>query len=494
MGVCPILRSNTDSRHLYADVGSLNCCQERSCVTNFPAVRRVLILTMLLNYLATAIKLVTGVLTGSLSILADSLDTLFDGTSNIVGLVGIYIGHRPPDSRHPYGYRKYETLATLGIAFLLFITCWEVAQSALLRFSAPVIPDINLWTAMAVVVSIVIQGATSWYEARAGRLLKSDILIADALYTRGNILVSAAVLVGLVFIRLGHAWVDPLLALIIAVVIARIGIGIVWEAAKVLGDRAPLDAAVIEEIAEAVDGVEFCDHIRSRGAANDISIDLRVHVKPIVSLDRADAIAEAVRRRLMTSLDGVNDVTVRVEPLVPLPGTAAELFPTLRQVAARYPVTVHEVWAKEVEGKLYVEMDIGVDRSLSLKQAHDLVSKIEQESRQLLPSVAGIHTHIEFASNEIVPGRPATPDVVRHVRREVDALTHTLPAVHECHGISVQEYDGRVFIALHCTVDPLLSLEQAHDTASQVEDWLRRHVPAVGGVTVHVEPPGAVDE
>jgi divalent metal cation (Fe/Co/Zn/Cd) transporter len=152
------------------------------------------------------------------------------------------------------------------------------------------------------------------------------------------------------------------------------------------------------------------------------------------------------------------------------------------------------MWAKEVEGKLYVEMDIGVDRGLTLEQAHDLVSKIEQDSRQRLPSVAGLHTHIEFASDEVVRGRPAAPDTVSRVSGEVSALPEHIVAVQECHGLRVQEYKGKVFIALHCTVDPSLSLEQAHEAASRIEDELRQRLPDVGSVTVHVEPPGAIDE
>jgi cation diffusion facilitator family transporter len=462
-------------------------------VTNFSAVRRALILTMLLNYAAAAIKLTTGLLTGSLSILADSLGTLFDGASNIIGLAGIYIARRPPDKEHPYGHRKYETMATLGIAFLLFLTCWELIRNAISRLSNPVQPAINPWVAVAVVASIAIQALTSWYEEGVGRALKSEVLIADALYTRSSILVSAVVLVGLALIRAGHAWVDPVLALLIAAIIARIGIGIVWDAAQVLGDRAPLDAEKIEDAAMSIEGVEFVHRIRSRGTADDIAIDLHIHVAPHSSIDSANAVADAVQAKLMSEFEGVHDVTVHAEPRTPPPNTEPDLFPTLRQIAGHYPVTVHEMWAREVEGKLYVEMDVGVDRELTLEQAHDLVSRIEQDGRARLPSVASVHTHIEFASDEVARGKAAPQRLVVRVRREVEELTRAIPAVQECHGLRVQEFDDRIFIALHCTVAADLSLEQAHEVASQVEDWLRQRLPDIGGVAVHVEPPGAVD-
>lgn len=463
-------------------------------MVNFNAVRRILLLTMLLNYAATAIKLVTGLLTGSLSILADSLETLFDGTSNIIGLAGIYVARRPPDSEHPYGYRKYETMATLGIAFLLFLTCTELAQSALGRLSKPSIPDINGWTAVAMVASIIIQGLTSWYEERAGRALKSEVLIADALYTRSSVLISIVVLIGLAFMRAGFAQVDPLLALLIAAVVARIGFRIVWDAAQVLGDRAPIDPGRIEDLALSVDGVQFAHRIRSRGVTDDIAVDLHIHVAPHISIDSADSIADAVRARLIDKLEGVRDVTVHVEPRTPPPNVEPDLFPTLRLIAGRYPVTVHEMWAKVVEGKLYVEMDIGVERTLTLGQAHDLVSQIEHEARAQLPSVASLNTHIEFASDEVVQAEAAPSDIVARVQAEVEALVRSLSVVQECHGIRVQELDGRMFVSLHCTVAADLPVEEAHEASTRVESWLHRRLPGLGGVAVHVEPPGAVDD
>lgn len=462
-------------------------------LSDYSAVRRVLIITMVLNYAASAITLAAGLLTGSLSILADSLDILFDGTSNIVGLVGIYLANRPPDREHPYGHRKFETMAALVIAFLLLITGWELARSALGRFGSPVVPDVNLWSALAVVGSIVIQAVTSWYEKQRGQELKSEVLIADALHSRASILISVSVLAGLALVRLGFGWVDSLLALFIAAVIVRIGLGIVWENSGVLVDKAPLDESEIAHLAQSVAGVQFVHRVRSRGTANDIAVDLHIHVARDLSVDRSNGIADEVRRKLMAELPGVRDVTVHVEPTAAPMHGERDIFPTIRQVAARYPVTVHEIWAKDVEGKLYVEMDVGVDRDLTLGQAHDLVSRVEQESRARLPAVAAIHTHIEFASDEIVRGKPAPPRLAQQAQQEAALLPGAIRYLQGCHAIRVQEYESKLFIALHCTVDPGLSLEDAHEVASQVEDRLRERMPDVGGVAVHVEPPDAQD-
>ncbi|MBK5109283.1 MAG: cation diffusion facilitator family transporter, partial [Anaerolineales bacterium] len=159
-------------------------------------IRWVLIITMLLNFLATGIKLAAGFATGALSVVADGLDSLFDGISNLVGLVGLNIASRPPDSNHPYGHRKFETIAALSIAFLLFLTSLQLLQTAWDRWWSEDVPVINVWTILAMVASMLIQGGTSYYELRQGRKLNSEVLVADALHTRASILISFSVLVG----------------------------------------------------------------------------------------------------------------------------------------------------------------------------------------------------------------------------------------------------------------------------------------------------------
>ena len=269
-------------------------------------IRRVLILTMLLNFLATAIKLAAGALTGSLSVIADGLDSLFDGLSNVVGLAGLYVAAKPPDAEHPYGHRKFETIAALSISFLLFLTCWQLLVSAWERLNHGVAPQVNIWTGIAMVASMIVQAGTSYYELNAGRRLKSEILTADALHTRASILISLSVLVGLGFVRLGFPQADPLFAMFVALMIAKIGIDVLRETLPVLVDRAVVDPRKIAEIVAAVGGVESFHRVRSRGAEGSAAVDLHVRLSPEMTIREADAIGNEIRRRLLT-LEGVND-------------------------------------------------------------------------------------------------------------------------------------------------------------------------------------------
>jgi cation diffusion facilitator family transporter len=312
-------------------------------VKNFAAIRRVLLITMGLNLVATAAKLTVGYWTGSISLIADGFDSVFDTASNVVGLVGISLAARPADEEHPYGHRKFETFTAIGIAILLFLTCWELAESALERLAAPelVSPTVNLWSFGALLVSIVVHLSVVRYELRAGKRLKSDVLVADALHTRADIYVSLSVVAGLIAVRLGYPLVDPFLALAIAAVIAKIGIDIIRESSRTLLDRAAVPLSEIQAIAQAVPGVRTVHQVRSRGHEDDVHVDLHIRVEPDMPAAQAHAIAHKVQDRLTADLTGVRDVVIHIEPQQGTSVTAG-VSGALRALAAEIGLRIHD--------------------------------------------------------------------------------------------------------------------------------------------------------
>ncbi|HZD56857.1 MAG TPA: cation diffusion facilitator family transporter, partial [Anaerolineales bacterium] len=275
-------------------------------------IRQVLVVTMLLNFVATGVKVAAGLLTGALSVVADGLDSFFDGLSNVAGLAGLYAGSKPPDAEHPYGHRKFETIAAISISILLFITSWQLLVISWGRFRSESKPEIGVWVVGAMLVSMVIQGLTSYYELRQGRKLQSEILVADAMHTRASILVSLSVLGGLAFVVFGFHRADAILAAFVAIMIAKIGVDILRENIPVLVDRAAVNPQKIAEVVSSVGGVETFHRVRSRGATGSAAVDLHIQVSSENTIEEANAIADEVRRRLL-ALDEVNDVTVHIE-------------------------------------------------------------------------------------------------------------------------------------------------------------------------------------
>jgi cation diffusion facilitator family transporter len=453
-------------------------------------IRLVLIITMLLNFLATGIKLAAGITTGALSVVADGLDSFFDGVSNLVGLVGLNVAARPPDRDHPYGHRKFETIAAVSIAFLLFLTSWQLLQTAWERWWSDAEPEIRLWTIAAVIASMLIQAGTSYYELRQGRKLKSEVLVADALHTRASILVSLSVLVGLLLVALGFPKVDPLLAAFVAIMIAKIGVDILRETLPVLVDQAAFDPGMIAQVVDDVGGIESFHRVRSRGAAGSAAIDLHVRVSAEKTVREANVIADEVRRRLL-ALEGVSDVTVHIEAARQSEEDAGDLFSMVKYAAADYNLTVHEIWAHRYNEDLALEIHVGVDPRLSLGEAHALVDKLEQEIENRRPEVRWVHTHIELASSEVQQVSEEFVHVSSQVRSIVEAAVTDIPHLFNPHNIRMlrnPQDENLIYMSLECTVDPELPVTQAHQLASRLENKLSQQLPEVADVSVHVEP------
>ncbi|HEX9029291.1 MAG TPA: cation diffusion facilitator family transporter, partial [Anaerolineales bacterium] len=350
---------------------------------------------------------------------------------------------------------------------------------------------VNIWTAAAMVFSMLIQLGTSFYELRKGRRLNSEFLVADALHTRASILISMSVLIGLALVRLGVHEADPILAGFVALAIAKIGIDVLRETLPVLVDQAALNPERIAEVVENIGGIESFHRVRSRGAAGSAAVDLHVRVSPEKSVQEADAIADEVRRRLL-ALEGVSDVTVHIEAQHEPGANGAELFATIKHAASEMGLIVHEAWAHRIAGDLYVEMHIGVDPSLTLGEAHALVDRLEQEVRQRLPEAKGVHTHIELATTQVQVSSRPPKELEARVRREVEQAVDRIPSLSNPHNIRVYRdpaSGNKLFISLECTVAPEIPVAEAHHLASLLEQDLTQRLEDVVEVSVHLEPP-----
>lgn len=453
---------------------------------NHDAIERVLVVTLLFNLLATAAKLGVGIWAGTLSLIADGLDTLFDSLSNVVGIAAVRIGRLPPDEDHPYGHRKFETLAALLIATLLFVVAWELALGAVERLRTPATPTVNGWTIGALVFGALLQGFTGWWELGRGRALASEVLIADARHTLMSLIVSATVLLGLGFVWLGYPWADPLVALLVAGFIAWVGVQTVLDNIPALVDQAPLDSDAIGAVVENVRGVESFHRIRSRGTADSVAVDLHIRVDPRLSMEAANGIADEVRRRLL-GLSGVDDVTVHVEAQRG-PESAADLHQTVRLAAGEEGVTVHECWVQEVDGAVGMHIHVGVNPNLTLAEAHAVMDRLEQTLLQRLPQLSTIYTHIEAANRDLLPSARVSLALQARIEASIQAAAEQITGLTHPHEILVRQVEGRLFIAVEALVDGSLPVSHAHDLSTQLQRAVEEAIPNAGEVLVHLEP------
>ncbi len=453
---------------------------------NYSAIQWVLIVTFLLNLLATVAKLGVGLWSGALSLVADGLDTLFDGLSNVIGLLAVRISSQPPDEDHPYGHRKFETLAALFIAAALFITAWELARDAVEHLLHPRPLTVNGWSIGALLFGGLAQAFTGWWELRKGRELASEILIADARHTIASIGVSIGVLIGFGLVWLGYTWADPAVALIVAGVIAKIGVDTVRENIPALVDRAPLDAEQIGAVVASVEGVESFHRIRSRGFVDNIAIDLHVRVSSKLSMEEANAIADEVRRRLL-ALPGVSDVTVHAEAQRG-PESASDLYTATKLAAQELGVMIHEWSVQSIDGQLSLHLHVGVDPNLLLGDAHALVDRLEQLILERQPQIRSVHTHIELLTPDILPSAHVSSGLQQRVASAVERAVDAIPYLTQPHDIQVRQVEGRLFVTVEVLVDGALSVTEAHELSTRLQEAIRANVPNVSEALVHLEP------
>jgi cation diffusion facilitator family transporter len=280
-------------------------------------VRRVLVVTLLLNLAVSAGKILVGTLSASLAMVADGYHSLVDGANNVIGLIVAAFAYAPPDRGHPYGHRKFETAATVVIGLALLSLAWNLIAGAIGRTRAPALPEISLvnWAVMGATIAVNL--FVSAYEAREGRRLKSAFLVADAAHTRADLYVSLGVVASFVAALLGLGWADPLAAVSIAAIIGWQALRILLSAFDVLTDRAALPAPEIERITAGVAGVVSVHDVRTRGRRDAIYVDLTVRLDGATSLRDAHAVADAIETALARAYPGIADVVVHLEPVDP---------------------------------------------------------------------------------------------------------------------------------------------------------------------------------
>lgn len=305
---------------------------------HFRSVRKILIGILLLNWGVAAIKLILGGLTNSASVMADGFNALSDGSTNVIGLIGVALAAKPSDDEHPYGHHKFETLTTLGVVILLGIVSFQITVTAFSKFIAPTIPNISLMDLGLLVLTLLVNVWVVWYERRKGHHLRSSLLIADALHTQSAVYVSVGVLITLGWVMMGWpyaGYIDPLMSLVVVGFILKEAWVIFKENSGMLVDEAQVDPCIIQRLVMDDARVKGVHQIRSRGTMTVLDIDMHILVDPALRVDVAHALMHDLESALNAHFDQEVRTIIHLEPY------SAERFARHEAEMCRHGFTKH---------------------------------------------------------------------------------------------------------------------------------------------------------
>ncbi|MBS1853621.1 MAG: cation diffusion facilitator family transporter [Acidobacteria bacterium] len=439
----------------------------------------------------TIMKVVVGVMTGSLGILSEAAHSGLDLVAAIITLFSVRVSDKPADADHQYGHGKVENFSAFLETGLLLLTCiWIIYEAVRRMFFHRVEIEPTLAAFLVMLFSI---GVDYWRSRALGRIAakyNSQALEADALHFSTDIWSSAVVILGLLLVLAGRkleiVWLrdaDPVAALVVAGIVVYVSWRLARRTIDALLDAAPSGARgqIIDALSN-VDGLLEVDRVRIRRAGNRYFADLSVGLARNVTFQRSEKVAEAVTAAVQNVLP---DADVVVRP-VPRASFQENIFDRIRAVATLHNLNVHDVSVQDLHGKLHVEQHLELDETLSLKDAHDRVCALEAEMQHEVPEIASILTHIESEPATIETGDEVVQDAA--LQQRLKAVAAEFPEVLDMHDVQFKRVSGRLYVSCHCTMPDGLPLTRVHDVQTELEIRFKQAAPELFRVLIHPEP------
>ena len=426
-----------------------------------------------------ALKLGTGLASGSLGLVSEALHSGTDLVAALLTFFAIGVAVRPADEGHQYGHGKAEHLAALAEATVLALVSLAVAALAVTRLAgaAEHTVDTSWWVFAVVGLVLAIDLARTVVSLRTARRYRSEALFSNALHFGSDFAGTLAVLAGLVAVTAGFPEGDSIAALFVAALVLMAAARLIRRNVDVLMDNAPAEAeeAARAAIARIEPPVEL-SRLRLRQAAGRTFADVVISVPPGSAVGQGHAIADRVEAELERALPG-SDVVVHVEPdaheaaLRERAHAAALSVPRVREI--------HNLAVVSLGGATALSLHLKLPGDLTLEQAHELAEDVERAILSAVPEISSVQTHLEPLT-EVGAG-----EVVEAAELEAAVMRAAGGPPRE---LRLLRTEKGVVAFLTLGLDPASTLAEAHARASEVEERLRRARPDVADVIVHTEP------
>lgn len=449
------------------------------------AKQRTALLSLAAAGALVALKLGVGAFAGSLALISAGIESSGDVVAAALTFFAVRLSGRAPDERHQYGHGRVEQLSALGEATILGAGGVFIVVEAIRRLTGPGGSEPTAgWYVFAVIgFAIAVDVSRTTISLRASHRWSSAAFRANAFHFAGDVVGSTAVLVGLILVRLGNPSADAVAALAVSAIILTAAVRLVFENGQALMDRAPAAAedtvrAAIRRLRPVVE----LRRLRMREVAGRNFADVVITVRPDAGVGQGHAAADAVEHAIDRALPG-SDVVVHVEPEalrapVRERATAAALtVPGVREI--------HNVTVLDVEGHVELALHLKLPGELTLHQAHEVASHVEETILAEVPEVGRVQTHIEPLADTagVLPADSAASGREAELRASIEALTDHRPLE-----VAVRATDQGLIALVTLAATPEQSLAEAHASASELEERLRLRHPDVADVVIHTEP------
>jgi cation diffusion facilitator family transporter len=434
-------------------------------------------------------KILVGLLTGSLSILAEAIDSVLDLLAAGVTMMVVRVSDLPPDENHPYGHARAENLGALAQTVLLVATAALVLWHALERiFISPVIPTITFWSFLVVAVSLVINIGRIFLLSRATAHDRSDTLSANIANFVNDTFGSLVVLLALLTIALQPwlslpSWLVARADAIGAVLVACLALGVAWrmgrKAIRALMDDVPpdLSRSLVERVSTVPHVVPESIQVRTRFVGDQPFVDVTVGTPRGRSLEEAHQLANDVKQAIRDELNEAS-VLVHVEPT----RTPAETYTTAVYSVAQYlGLRVHNLDVYQLADEILVKVDLELPGNQSLREAHATSERLEAAIAADLPCHARVTVHLEPRRDNIQPAVRYEP-LNERVVQVLDALPYTQSILRT----ETLLTDKGMVVTLQAQFPGVTSLTEVHEAMADIEHDLQRAMPDI--VSVQIDP------
>lgn len=355
-----------------------------------------------INVLQTLIKIGFGILGQSAALIADGIHSLSDLLSDLLVIIAVKLGSREADHDHPYGHRRFETIATVILGVSLIGIGGAIVWSVMERMAdTDRLPVPNVLSLAVATLSILINEWLYQYTKRIAKITRSKLLLANAWHQRSDAISSLVVLFGIGAVMLGYPMADGVAAVVVALMVAKIGLNLVFESIKELVDTS-LPPALVEEIRTAIheiDGVEGIHLLRTRQMGEDALIDAHIVVDPRITVSEGHMIGDIVRDDLIKRFDDVMDVLVHVDPEddeslqeQSRPLSRGEVQKLLNRYLADFKWVIEDFRIHYLDGQIEVEVIL----PFALSQQPEQLEAIKKQCKRMRVEVKKIDNVFVF--------------------------------------------------------------------------------------------------